>query len=288
MVVEDLLPRVTAALADRYRVERELGHGSMASVFLAQDLPTGQPVAIKVLHPSFAASIGPERFQREIRFVASLDHPNILPIFDCALRGPILYYVMRYAASGSLRDRLDHGGPMPTAEALSIVREVAGAIDFAHSRNIVHRDIKPGNILFDRGRAMVCDFGVARALVANDEVSISSSGIVLGTPAYASPEQARGSKEVDGRTDIYALGCVLYEMLAGEPVFTGTTPQAILARHLNDRPRSIRVIRPEVPEPVEVAILAALAKKPEDRPQSGAELVRKFSGGQADVRMTTN
>ena len=267
----DLLGLLAVELGEIYTLERQLGRGSMATVVLGKERRSGRSVAIKVLHPEFALTVGPDRFQREIRFLASLAHPHILPILDYATSGSLLYYVMRFAEGGSLEQRLSASGRFQVAEAIDVTRQVASAIDHAHSRNIVHRDIKPGNILFDQGRAMVCDFGVARALVATDDVTISSSGLIVGTPAYASPEQARGSREVDGRTDVYALACVLYEMLSGEPVFTGSTPQAILARHMNDQPRSLRLVVPEVPESVERAIFAALSKRPQERPGTAGE-----------------
>jgi len=275
MVTTDLLGSVRAALAARYVVQRKLGGGGMATVFLAEDRRTHGPVAIKVLHPEFAVALGPGRFAREIRILAALSHPNILPVLDSDQAGTHLYYVMPYAPGETLAALIAREGSLPLERVVAITRDVAAALDYAHARQVIHRDIKPENILLEPERAVLCDFGVARAVVDSVGEDSSSSGLIVGTPAYMSPEQARGVG-IDGRSDIYALGCVVYEMLTGEPPFSGPTPQAIQARHLHEAPRSLRVVRPDLPQRVESAVLAALAKRPQDRPRSGAGLVERL------------
>ena len=268
-------------IASRYQLRSELGRGAMALVYLAEDRQTGREVAVKVLRPELAASIGASRFHREIHFLATLHHPNILPILDSDEAGIFLYYVMPYVRGETLRARLDREGALPLPAVLRIAGELASAIDYAHTRNIIHRDIKPDNILFDGDRAMICDFGVARALVVSNDDGLSSSGLAVGTPSYMSPEQALEARDIDGRTDIYALGCVTYEMLSGERPFTGPNAQAIIARHISQPPRSIRVVRPDVPEHVERAVVAALAKRASERPRNGADFVRQLEGRSA-------
>src|SRR5829696_1230475 len=211
----DLPDHLRAVLADRYRIERELGRGGMATVYLAEDLRHDRSVALKVLHPELAATLGPERFLREIRLTARLDHPHILPVFDSGEAAGLLWYTMPYVEGESLRDRLRREGQLPLEDALRIAREVADALDCAHQQGIIHRDIKPENILLARGHARVADFGVARAVEAAGAGQLTETGLAVGTPAYMSPEQASGSP-VDARSDLYALGCVLYETLAGE------------------------------------------------------------------------
>src|SRR5712691_9101040 len=228
--VANTFAQLQAALADRYALERELGRGGMATVYLARDLRHGRPVAIKVLRPEIAATLGPERFLREIDTAARLTHPHILPLHDSGEAAGFLFYVMPYVEGESLRDRLSREKQLPLGDALQIAREVADALSYAHSHDVVHRDIKPENILFEAGHAVVTDFGIARAITAAGGETLTGTGIAVGTPAYMSPEQLAGGEHVDGRTDVYSLGCVLYEMLAGEPPFTGPTAQAIQAR----------------------------------------------------------
>jgi serine/threonine-protein kinase len=265
-------------LGGRYAIQRLLGRGGTAAVFLATDLATDTPVAIKVFRPELAATLGTRRFHREIAFVRRLDHPNILPVLASDDAGPLPYFVTPYAGGGSLAARLAAAGRLSLDQALPIARQVAAALDHAHARNVLHRDIKPGNILFDGPQAVVCDFGIARAIEAAS-TDDSSSGFVLGTPAYMSPEQARGVRPLDGRSDVYALGCVVYEMLAGEPPFTGPTVQAIVARQAQGRPPRLRIVRPDVPAHVEAAIEDALAKDPPDRLASGGAFARALAGG---------
>jgi serine/threonine-protein kinase len=249
----------------------------MARVYRAQDRTRGGDVAIKVLRPELAAALGHERFLREIRIMGRLHHPNILPLLDSGEGGGSLYFIAPYIA-GSLQRRLERDGPLPLAEVTRIARDVAAALDYARQQDVIHRDVKPGNVLLDRERAIVCDFGVARALeVAGGERLISSSGFAIGTPAYMSPEQATGGA-VDARTDVYGLGCVLYEMLTGEPPFTGPTPQAILARSLAGEIRPMRTVRPEVPAGMEAAIRAALASDRDLRPETAWDLVLRLEG----------
>jgi serine/threonine-protein kinase len=257
-------------VADRYAIERELGHGGMATVYLAQDLKHHRPVALKVLHLQLAHALGPERFLREITLTAQLDHPHILPLLDSGEADGFLYYVMPYVEGESLRDRLTREKQLPLDDALQIAREVVDALGHAHSRGIVHRDIKPENVLLTGRHARVADFGIAWALTAAGGEKLTATGLAIGTPAYMSPEQALGEK-MDGRSDIYALGCVLYEMLAGEPPYTGPTAQAILARRLSMPVPSLRTIRDNLPEPVERAILTALARTPADRFATAAQ-----------------
>src|SRR6266446_2769917 len=230
----DLLARLQAALADRYAVERELGHGGMATVYLAQDLKHHRKVAIKVLNPELAAALGPDRFLREIEIAAGLSHPHILPLHDSGEAGGLLYYVMPFVEGESLRDRLNREQQLPLEDALQITREVADALTYAHSHDVAHRDIKPENILLQARHAVVSDFGIARAITAAAAGNLTATGVAIGTPAYMSPEQASGQSQIDGRADIYALGCMLYEMLAGDPPFLASTPQAVLARQSPD------------------------------------------------------
>ena len=264
--------RLQAALPERYNIERELGHGGMANVYLAKDLKHPRSVALKVLKPELASSLGTDRFLREIEIAAGLTHPHILPLYDSGEAGGLLYYVMPHVGE-SLRDRLIRERQIPLEDALRITGEVAGALDYAHSRDVVHRDIKPENILFQAGHAVVSDFGIARAITVAAEGRMTGTGIAVGTPGYMSPEQAEGIDELDGRSDLYSLGCVLYEMLAGDPPFTGWSAQAILARQLVDPVPRLRTVRDTVPEWLEQAVLRLLAKAPADRFATVAEFV---------------
>jgi serine/threonine protein kinase/tetratricopeptide (TPR) repeat protein len=268
----DELEILKEALADRYTVEREIGRGGMAVVYLARDVKHDRAVALKVLSAEAARSVEADRFLREIRIAAKLSHPHILPVYDSGDAGGVLYYVMPYVEGSSLRHRLWREGPLPFDEALVIAREVGDALSYAHGRGVVHRDIKPENILFEAGHAMVSDFGVAVATEAAQRGLLTEPGVAVGTPQYMSPEQASGER-VDARTDIYALGCVLYEMLAGEPPYTGATPFAILARKSTGQVPSLRVVRREVPSGLEKTITRALASVPGDRFATAAEFV---------------
>ncbi|HEY0242039.1 MAG TPA: protein kinase [Gemmatimonadaceae bacterium] len=259
-------------LGDRFDVEREIGRGGMATVFLARDRKHDRPVAVKVLRPDIAAGIGVDRFLREIRTAASLQHPHIVPLHDSGEAEGFLYYVMPYLRGDSLRERLEREPQLPLEDALRITRDVAGALDHAHANGIVHRDIKPENIFLSGGHALVMDFGIARAVSASvGGDTITHAGIAVGTPAYMSPEQGAAEPKIDARADVYALGCVVYEMLGGHPPFLGRSAQEILARHSRDPVPPLRSSRPEVPEFVESAIRKALAKSPADRyPSAGA------------------
>jgi tRNA A-37 threonylcarbamoyl transferase component Bud32 len=262
--MSDSLPRLRAALADRYRIERELGAGGMATVYLAQDLKHDRKVAIKVLRPELAAVIGAERFLSEIKTTANLQHPHILPLHDSGQADSFLFYVMPFVEGESLRDRLHREKQLPIGDAVRIATEVAGALDYAHRHGIIHRDIKPENILLHDGRALVADFGIALAATSAGH-RMTETGMSLGTPHYMSPEQAMGERSLDARSDVYALGCVLYEMLTGEPPFTGPTAQAIVAKVLTDDPRPASELRRSVPPNVDAAIRTALEKLPADR-----------------------
>ena len=268
---------LTAALADRYRVERELGRGGMATVYLAHDLKHDRPVALKVLHPEIAAGLGPERFLREIRLTARLQHAHILPVFDSGAVAGRPWYTMPYIRGESLRDRLRREVQLPVETAVEITRQVAHALEYAHREGTVHRDIKPENVLLSDGQALVADFGVARAIGAAGEESLTGTGLAIGTPSYMAPEQASGG-QVDGRTDVYALGCVLYEMLAGEPPFTGRTPQAIVAKRLAGPAPSVLIVRPNLPRLVDEALRKAMAPVPADRFTSAAQFAEALGG----------
>jgi tRNA A-37 threonylcarbamoyl transferase component Bud32/tetratricopeptide (TPR) repeat protein len=270
--VTDPLALLATALEGRYVIEREIGSGGTAVVFRARDLRHHRLVAIKVLRPELARSLGPDRFLREIRIAASLTHPHILPVHDSGEAADLLYYVMPYVEGESLRSRLIREGALPMDDALRVAREVADALSYAHSRGVVHRDIKPGNILLVGGHAVVADFGIATATdIGMDDETLTSPGLVIGTPAYMSPEQARGEPLVDGRSDLYSLGCVLYEMLTGRPPFTGASAQAVLARHSHDAPEPLRARRPSVPVEVEEAVQRLLEKLPADRFSTAAQ-----------------
>ncbi len=267
----DLPELFLAALGDRYTIERELGHGGNAVVYLAHDCKHDRKVALKVLVPELALSIRTERFLREIQIAAKLTHPHVLPLYDSGEAHGFLYYVMPYVEGESLRQRLDREKQLPVEDALQVAQEVADALAYAHQHDVLHRDIKPENILLEAGHAVVADFGLARALTAASGHTVSRAGIAVGTPVYMSPEQGAGSRELDGRSDVYSLGCVLYEMLAGRPPFAGETPQEVLAQHALEPVAPLRTLRPEIPGDVEVAILVALAKRPSERFATVAE-----------------
>jgi serine/threonine-protein kinase len=280
----DIPSRLLASIGDRYRVERELGRGGMATVYLARDLRHDRPVALKVIHPELGAVLG-ERFHREIRLAASLGHPHILTVHDSGEADGLLWYTMPVVDGESLRQRLKRDGPLPLEEAVRIGGSVAEALDFAHSHGVIHRDIKPENILLFGNEPMVADFGIALAIDAADQERLTLTGLSLGTPAYMSPEQALGDTRVDRRSDIYSLGCVVYEMLAGEPPYTGPTPQAIVAKRLTGPPPPLRVVR-DVPEAIEQAIHTALARNPADRFATGRDFAQALVQGAA-LRGTT-
>ncbi len=259
------------ALQGRYIVERELGRGGMATVYLARDLRHDRSVALKLLHPDLAASLGAERFLREIRTTARLQHPHILTLLDSGEAGGLLWYTMAYVEGESLRQRLEREVQLPIEDAVRLASEIALALDYAHRHGVVHRDIKPENILLSDGQALVADFGVARAIDAGRDDRLTETGLALGTPTYMSPEQATASSTVDGRSDIYALGTVLFEMLAGEPPFTGPTAQSVVAKRFLEPTPHVRTLRGTVPETVELALLKSLEKLPADRFATGAE-----------------
>jgi len=266
----DVLERLRGALADRYAIEREVGRGGMATVYRARDLKHRRPVAIKVLKPELAAALGPERFLREIEIAAGLTHPHILPLYDSGDAAGLLYYVMPFVEGDNLRNRLDREKQIALDEALRITREIADALHYAHGQGLVHRDVKPENVLFVTGHAVLSDFGVARAVTAaTGGQRITATGLGLGTPSYMSPEQAFGAAEVDGRSDVYSLGCVLYEMLAGRPPFSGTTAQAIIAQTITSRPPPLH---DTVPEWAAQVVQRALAKEAADRFPTAAQL----------------
>ncbi len=277
----EMLARLNGALGDRYGAEREIASGGMATVYQAHDLRHGRRVAIKVLHTELSAMLGAERFLSEIRMTAALQHPHILPLFDSGSADGLLFYVMPLVEGETLRARLTREKQLPIADAMRIAADVADALDYAHHRGIVHRDIKPENILLHDGRPLVADFGIALAVRATDRERMTRPGFSLGTPPYMSPEQAVGDPALDGRSDIYSLACVLYELLAGDPPFTGRTPQAVLAKVLGEAPSSVRTVRPDVPAHVDAALMRALAKLPVDRQSSAREFADALQAGEA-------
>jgi serine/threonine-protein kinase len=274
----DILDRLTPALADRYRIDRELGQGGMATVYLAADLRHDRRVAIKVLRPELAAVVGAERFLSEIRTTANLQHPHILPLFDSGQADGFLYYVMPYMAGETLRDRLDREKQLPVDEAISIARKVGSALDYAHRNGVIHRDIKPANILLEDGEPQVADFGIALAVQNAGGGRLTETGLSLGTPYYMSPEQATGDRNPDARSDLYSLGCVAFEMLAGERPFTGTSAQSVLARILTEDAPTVTRIRKTVPPNVASAVARATQRLPADR----FATIGEFSAALAD------
>jgi Tol biopolymer transport system component len=260
------------ALRDRYQIEHELGQGGMATVYLARDLRYSRPVAFKLLRPELAAILGHDRFLREISLTAALQHPHILPLLDSGSVGPHLYYVMPYVEGQSLRERLTREGQLPVSEAIRIARAIGSALDYAHGQGVIHRDIKPENILLFQGEPMVADFGIALAASTAGKDRLTETGLSLGTPAYMSPEQASAEPRLDGRSDQYSLACVVYEMLAGEPPYTGSNPRAIMAKRLTEPIPHIGTLR-EVPPSIETALHRALSKSPADRFPTAGEFV---------------
>ncbi len=269
--------RISGALSTRYRLEQEIGAGGMATVYLAEDIRHDRRVALKVLRPELAAVIGAERFLAEIKLTANLQHPHILPLFDSGEADSFLFYVMPFVEGESLRDRLNREKQLPVDEAIRLAGEVASALDYAHRHGVVHRDIKPENILLHDGRALVADFGIALAASKASGARMTETGMSLGTPHYMSPEQAMGEREITARSDVYALGAVLYEMLTGDPPFTGSTAQAVVARVVTESPRPLVPQRHTIPPHVEAAVLTALEKLPADRFASAAQFAEALS-----------
>ena len=274
-------------LAERYQIGSEIGRGGMAIVYLADDLKHGRKVAIKTLHAEMAATIGHQRFLREIEIAARLTHPHILPLHDSGEVNGQLYYVMPYIEGESLRRRLDREKPFSIEVSLRLTREIASALEYAHQHGVVHRDIKPGNVLLAEGIALVADFGIARAMSASVEHQQTATGIIVGTPLYMSPEQASGSAEVDARSDLYSLGCVLYEMLAGEPPFTGSSAMEVLARHALEEMPPLKTKRPGITDGLESVVRQSLAKTPADRYATVADFVEALSAATAARRLST-
>ena len=275
--MSDPVTRLNAALEGRYAIERELGEGGMATVFLADDLKHERKVALKVLKPELAAVVGAERFLAEIKTTANLQHPHILPLFDSGEADSFLFYVMPYVQGETLRDRIDREHQLPVDDAVRIATNVAEALDYAHSHGVIHRDIKPANILLQAGKPVISDFGIALAVGVAGGGRLTETGLSVGTPHYMSPEQATGDLSVGGATDIYALGCVLYEMLVGEPPYTGSTAQAILGKIIAGKLASATEERASVPANVDAAIRKALEKLPADRFGSAQEFARALS-----------
>ncbi len=274
---------VRIALADRYTIERALGRGATAVVYLAHDHVRGEPVALKILHDQLTAAVSAARFLREVTIAQQLQHEHIVQVFDSGSANGRAYYTMRYVEGQTLRDKLQQQGQLAISDVVSIAGQIASALDYAHSRGVVHRDIKPANILVTERGVMVADFGIARAMFLASGESLTDSGYLVGTPEYMSPEQSAGDRHVDGRSDLYGLACVVYEMVAGEPPFTGPTVQAILARHIQEAPRSLRVVRPTVSPAFERAVTRALAKVPVDRFETAEELVRELKAAAAEM-----
>ena len=282
----DTFDRLKTALADRYTIEEEVGAGGMATVYIAEDLKHHRKVAVKVLRPELAAAIGPERFLREIEIAAGLTHPHILPLHDSGEADGFLYYVMPFVEGESLRDRINREKQLPVEDAVKITSEVATALSFAHGHDVVHRDIKPENILLEAGIAVVVDFGIAKAIHAAGGEQLTETGMSVGTPTYMSPEQVSGSRNLDGRSDIYSLGCVLYEMLAGVPPFVGPTAESVVHQHITARAPSVTVIREQVPLEVAEAVGRALAKTPADRFATAVQFAAALAVVEAAPRTT--
>jgi len=273
------LDKLRAALSGSYTIDRELGRGGMATVYLAQDGKHERLVALKVLHPDLAASLGPDRFLREIKLAARLNHPHILPLHDSGEADGFLFYVMPYVEGESLRERLDREHRLNVDEAVHHGRAIASALDYAHRQGIVHRDIKPENVMLYEGEAMVMDFGIAKAVSSAGTETLTQTGMMIGTPAYVSPEQAAGEVNLDGKSDQYSLACVIYEMLTGERPFSGATPQAIMAKRFTELPRPLRSIVSSVPESVEKAVTKAMATESSGRYSTAAQFAQALASG---------
>ena len=279
-----LADRIQSVLSERYVIERELGHGGMAVVFLARDLRHERPVAIKVFRSDIGDAVGAERFRREIRLLARLQHPHILPLYDSGTTGETSYFVSPFIEGETLRERLKRERQLPVDEAVRLAIEVCDALDFAHSRGVVHRDIKPENILQHDGHAVVADFGIARAIRRTVGEWTTATGMAVGSPAYMSPEQASGDREIDGRADIYGLACVLYEMLAGQPPFTGRSAHMIIVARMSSTPRPVRDFRYTVPSALNSALAKALELAPADRYATAGEFSAALAiGAAADI-----
>ncbi len=276
------LEELKRALASRYSIEHQLGQGGMAVVYRARDLVQDRVVALKVLRPEMTAAVGAARFLREIEIERRLDHPNILPLLDWGWVSGSLYYAMPCVDGETLRDRIHREQQLTLEAAVAIAADVAAALDYAHAEGVIHRDVKPANILMCTGPAMVADFGIARAVTAAGGEQLTGSGVGLGTPEYMSPEQSSAASTVDRRTDIYSLGCVFYEMLAGEPPFMGATVQVVMARHAKSPPPLLRTIRPSLPASLDTAVHRALAKAPEDRFATAGEFIAAVTGAAAE------
>jgi serine/threonine protein kinase len=274
----DIPDRLKGALAGRYELDRELGEGGMARVFLAHDARHDRDVAVKVLKPDVAAAVGAQRFLTEIRTTANLQHPHVLPLFDSGEAAGFLYFVMPYVEGDTLRTRLDRDGPLSLPEALRFARELAEALDYAHSQGVIHRDVKPANVLLSGGHVLLADFGVAQAVSSSGDTRLTQSGMLVGTPEYVSPEQASGEPDLDARADVYALACVLHEMLSGKPPFPGDTPLAVVVAHMNEPRPSLQSLGVSVPAAVERAIATAMNKDRTERFQSIAEFAAALSG----------
>ena len=277
----DPLHRLKTALQDRYTIEDELGAGGMATVYLAHDVKHDRKVALKVLRSDLSSELGPDRFVREIRLAARLTHPHILPLYDSGEADGFLYYVMPLVEGESLRDRIEQAKQLSIEEAVQVATEVAAALDYAHRHEVVHRDIKPENIMIHDGNAVVADFGIAKAVTAaaQNSATLTQTGVTVGTPAYMSPEQAAGEEDIDGRSDLYSLGCVLYEMLTGEQPFVGPTVQAVIAKRFAQTPPPVTATRDAVPIPLSQAVSKMLERTPADRFATGAQLVEALRSG---------
>ena len=283
-ISSETLTAFRSELHEKYRLERELGQGGMAIVYLAHDLVNDRLVALKVLNPELAATLGAERFLREIEVGRTLQHPGIVGVLDSGEADGRLFYTMPFVEGASLRDKLDREKQLSIDEAIDLTKQIAEALAFAHSKNVIHRDIKPENILLAHGKALVADFGIARAVSVAGGERLTRTGMAVGTPTYMSPEQAMGSKDVTPESDVYSLACMVYEMLAGQPPFTGPTAMALLARHSLDNVPSLKIVRNTIPDAVEDAILRAMAKVPADRFHSATDFAAALTDDEGAIR----